>query len=328
MMSVARFAKNYRVTDAFDPADAGWFRLTGTQEIGSGYEFSKFKFFSSNGLLVISGDFTDGPRDPRTDAEMTGPIEMVRYREPGGEEIVTFSDLDLPIRPFEERLAASDWASEADADWAARYFMKDIKRIELSDLNDDPGLDWAEGLAGVKVFGNDGNDRIMGADGQNILFGNKGADRLVGARGEDKLFGGYGSDKLFGGKHDDLLDGWRGRDALLGHSGADTLRGGGGDDNLWGGEGRDMLSGGAGNDKLWGGAGADVFRFANGDGRRDLIRDFEDGSDLIRIGRGASEFGDLDISSRDSDARVKFGNVTFYIEDTAVAEISAEDFLF
>jgi Ca2+-binding RTX toxin-like protein len=55
-----------------------------------------------------------------------------------------------------------------------------------------------------------------------------------------------------------------------------------GDDVLAGGEGNDTLYGGAGDDTLTGGEGSDTFNFMKNDGV-DVITDFEDGTDFIRL---------------------------------------------
>lgn len=56
----------------------------------------------------------------------------------------------------------------------------------------------------------------------------------------------------------------------------------GGNDTLNGGAGNDILFGGAGNDTLTGGAGADQFVFlANSNSGKDVITDFEAGTDKV-----------------------------------------------
>jgi Ca2+-binding RTX toxin-like protein len=67
------------------------------------------------------------------------------------------------------------------------------------------------------------------------------------------------------------------------------LAGFGGKDTLDGGAGNDELTGGAGKDQLTGGPGADFFDFISLSdsgitaGTRDLIADFEEGSDTIDL---------------------------------------------
>ena len=77
-------------------------------------------------------------------------------------------------------------------------------------------------------------------------------------------------------------------------TGNDTLLGEGGDDGLIGSRGNDILDGGAGNDSLTGFAGSDIFVLAGGSGS-DLILDFEDGVDSIRLDGGLT-FADLTVA--------------------------------
>lgn len=55
--------------------------------------------------------------------------------------------------------------------------------------------------------GGDGNDRLHGAKGDDVLLGGAGNDHLDGGQGNDVLIGGLGADRLIGGPGDDLLVG-------------------------------------------------------------------------------------------------------------------------
>ena len=79
-----------------------------------------------------------------------------------------------------------------------------------------------------------------------------------------------------------------GNDTLFGNDAANLLTSGAGSDRIDGGAGGDILVGGLGTDTLTGGAGGDSFRFdAVADSRtglgRDVITDFEQGSDVIDL---------------------------------------------
>jgi cysteinyl-tRNA synthetase len=63
----------------------------------------------------------------------------------------------------------------------------------------------------------------------------------------------------------------------------DTLTGGKGNDTLYGGDGDDLLIGGLGNDILFGGDGHDTFQLGGSSISKDLIKDFEHGSDHIQL---------------------------------------------
>ena len=102
------------------------------------------------------------------------------------------------------------------------------------------------------------------------------------------MLSGSGNDRMKGGGGGDDMNGGGGRDVLRGSGGRDALHGDGGNDRLSGGGGKDLLDGGAGRDLLRGGTGADVFLFGAArdsvaGAKRDVIVDFEEGIDRIRL---------------------------------------------
>jgi Ca2+-binding RTX toxin-like protein len=123
------------------------------------------------------------------------------------------------------------------------------------------------------VVGGAGDDALVGGNGNDLLFGGEGNDRLNGGNGVDVLTGGRGDDNLQAGNGDDGLAGDEGNDMLLGGNGDDTMNGGEGDDSLRGGNGTDILEGGAGVDSLTGGNGTDTFAFRTDFGT-DIVNDF------------------------------------------------------
>lgn len=144
-------------------------------------------------------------------------------------------------------------------------------------------------------LGESGLDRVqvVWADGYQQIFQGLAIDRHLSLTerrlaGFDRTIeGGPGIDQLRGTAGRDYILGGTGSDILTGREGADRLEGGGGRDRLYGGQGADLLIGGGGADLLTGGAGADVFRFlARTDSlptARDLIHDFQPGSDVIDL---------------------------------------------
>lgn len=114
------------------------------------------------------------------------------------------------------------------------------------------------------INGDDGNDTISSASGNDLLKGGAGNDSLSAGFGSDTIEGGVGDDTLLGGSGSDNLMGEVGNDWLAGGIGADSLSGGDGNDTLIGGEGVDTLTGGSGND---------LFRLSTVDAI-DLITDF------------------------------------------------------
>jgi Ca2+-binding RTX toxin-like protein len=57
----------------------------------------------------------------------------------------------------------------------------------------------------VMLYGNVGNDRVVGGNAGGILLGNLGDDTLVGGNGRDLLIGGAGADMLVGLNAGDIL---------------------------------------------------------------------------------------------------------------------------
>lgn len=151
---------------------------------------------------------------------------------------------------------------------------------------------------------------------------------LRAAFGEDDSFtGSSGGDLIVSYAGDDTVRGMAGNDGLYGRDGADSLDGGRGHDLLNGGEGNDTLDGGSGNDRLIGAGGRDIFVF-DGTSGRNLISDFANHADRIRIDSGAHAFGDLEITREGNDVHIAFADTEIVLHDTWIGAIGAEDFLF
>jgi Ca2+-binding RTX toxin-like protein len=85
-----------------------------------------------------------------------------------------------------------------------------------------------KGIDEIRIHGGAGNDRItateMGKKAPLLsLYGEDGNDKLVGGKRSDNLRGGDGVDILKGGKGDDHLNGEMGKDVLKGGKGADVF---------------------------------------------------------------------------------------------------------
>ena len=166
---------------------------------------------------------------------------------------------------------------------------------EESPGNGDNGDNRIVGVAGKDVIsGKGGNDVILGLDGNDELFGNQGQDRILGGDGNDRILGGPDNDKLIGGAGNDTLIGGRGRDNMVGDDGDDYLSGGDDHDRLIGGNGNDRLHGGNGNDVSRGNDGDDVIHGGKGNDRllgdagNDRIKG-DAGNDNVRGGHGNDE---------------------------------------
>lgn len=183
------------------------------------------------------------------------------------------------------------------------------------------------GLGADYASGGEGDDRVRGRDGADVIDGNAGLDHLIGDEGSDTLRGGDDADTVLGGSGEDILYGGTENDLADGGQGDDIVQGEAGDDTLSGGDGRDRLYGGAGNDELWGGADADQFFFATGFGD-DVIKDWEDGADRIRINMaGVDDIGDIGIVSDAGHAVVTFPDGSQIVIEFAAGQIDASDFI-
>ncbi|MCB1366338.1 MAG: M10 family metallopeptidase C-terminal domain-containing protein [Rhodobacteraceae bacterium] len=163
------------------------------------------------------------------------------------------------------------------------------------------GVDQMDGGAGRDdLQGGAGDDIMTGGGGHDVMDGGGNNDQMEGGGGDDQMNGGTGGDNLLGGSGNDIMNGNAGGDVLDGGTGKDVVDGGAGNDRLYGGDGRDTVLGGAGNDRLYGGNGDDVLDGGAGDdlldgdagsdkfvlmvgGGNDVIRDFTDDVDTLRL---------------------------------------------
>lgn len=206
------------------------------------------------------------------------------------------------------------------------------------------------------LSGMDGNDRMYGGSGKDTMHGGAGSDTMLGETGNDRINGGLGFDTLEGGEGNDILSGGigyytdvlrgeRGNDVLFGENGNDRLFGGVGNDSLVGGEGSDILDGGRGADFLIGGGSVDFFRFKNGDGKFDNVRqgdfddfvtDYQDGVDKFDFSGSTvvNSLADIEVVNFTSNmagagAYIKYGDESYvFVVGYSTAQFSASDFIF
>ncbi|HYE42190.1 MAG TPA: calcium-binding protein, partial [Caulobacteraceae bacterium] len=156
-------------------------------------------------------------------------------------------------------------------------------------------------------------------------------DTFFGSAADEQVDGFNGLDTLNGGDGADNLKGMNGNDTLNGDDGNDVLNGGANNDTIDGGAGQDRIYGDKGNDTLTGGADNDQFVFIGGATGTDVITDFENGADKIRLfSTSADDYSDLAIADNGS------GGVTITLPDGSVitlqntlyADMDASDFGF
>jgi Ca2+-binding RTX toxin-like protein len=140
-----------------------------------------------------------------------------------------------------------------------------------------------------------------------------------------------GNDTFNGTAANDVFDGLGGNDIIRGQDGDDTLNGGDGNDVLDGGTGRDTLNGEKGDDVLTGGADTDWFWLASTGTGHDIVTDFENGLDKVRITgiAGVDDFSDLAVSDNGAGGAVITlpDGSTLTLEGVAAADVDAGDFL-
>ncbi len=232
---------------------------------------------------------------------------------------------------FDGRVIEHDFWDETGQDWAGgsgSAFWQDradgphvvaVLSTSASATYIDAGVfgdlvDWMADNDPQRLIGGRGADRLAGGFKDDVIVGKRGADILRGGGGDDLIRGGGGADRLKGGA---------GRDELRGDNGRDRLDGGGGRDSLVGGPGADFLDGGPGRDVARGGD--DTFWFARGDGRGNLVKDFDPERDGIAIGVGASRLAHLDFERRGDDALLAFANVTVRFEDVSPGDLRGSE---
>jgi Ca2+-binding RTX toxin-like protein len=150
---------------------------------------------------------------------------------------------------------------------------------------------------GKRLFGEDGDDLIIGSDdgaddpdfSDAVFFG----DRIEGGRGNDRIFGLGGADRIDAGEGDDHVSGGMHGDLILAGAGRDTVSGGAGDDVIHGGDDSDTIDGGAGADRIFGEGGDDRLSAGTGTGDHvdggagdDEIDGSDEGDDVLVGGAG------------------------------------------
>lgn len=187
------------------------------------------------------------------------------------------------------------WGTYNDStnnDLGGRLFVYGVQaRQSYLGWSGNPGTAGTEVTDADVVFAGEGNDKVYGGLGDDLLMLDGGNDFAMGYLGDDDIVGGSGADILLGDglyvsdaywsaavllgmdnlrridSGDDLLSGGEGNDVLLGQGGDDMLEGDGGNDDLYG-DDADYLTGTyqaalgatgvfAGKDYLDGGSGND-----------------------------------------------------------------------
>jgi Ca2+-binding RTX toxin-like protein len=127
-----------------------------------------------------------------------------------------------------------------------------ITGTELDDLilgnQGNDRIDPAEG--DDIVYAGQGNDTIIASSGDNLLLANENDDYVEVSGGNNTVYGGFGNDTIIAGNGDNLL---------LGNQDNDLIEAGTGDDTIYGGQGNDTIVASTGTDVIFGNEGDDTF---------------------------------------------------------------------
>jgi Ca2+-binding RTX toxin-like protein len=210
-----------------------------------------------------------------------------------------------------------------------------------------------------RFSGNVGNDRFVDvAGGNDTISGGGGSDSMdfrsstaganvnlsTGTHGGaaagdvyssiEKFFGSNtAGDTMTGGAGRANFSGFGGNDTLTGGNNIDALQGNAGNDSLDGLGGVDSLDGGAGNDTLRGGSGKDIFVYSAAGFGQDVIVDFEDGLDRLKVHSSiASNISAFNITGNGSTnvvlTQIASPTNTITLQSASAITITAADFLF
>lgn len=218
-----------------------------------------------------------------------------------------------------------------------------LRNVDLDDLD---AADFIFANPGLTIIGTEGDDTLIGTDGDDIIRGLTGNDVISGGGGDDLIDGGGSADTIDAGAGNDTVIGRGGIDQVdLGdgddifeddpqnnNNGKDTVLGGAGNDTFLGAGGADIFNGGTGNDIAHAGLGNETFIFASGDGT-DLIIGFGTEGDVIDLSAvvDITDFADLSaghIVQVGDDVRIDGAGLVITLQDTNLADLSAENFLF
>lgn len=250
------------------------------------------------GAIVEGQDAVEGVEDnPATPVDETvEPVEAVEPVPSQPEEVIQVyyatcnAPDELPLIEFGEH------------PWNTEEAFELLQGVEVVRIFAGPGDDFVN-ASGIELdawlYGENGNDVLMGGSGSNFANGGAGNDYITG-QGEfvnpfeeeaPGMLGGAGSDILIGSPEDDIINGGSGNDLLVGRGGSDDLLGGGGFDTVDylrdGGPG--SVSGGLGepgvindtygsDDNLWG------ISAVRGSGFGDTLAAYQDRGGSVLLG--------------------------------------------
>ena len=163
---------------------------------------------------LFGGKFDAETETSGTDDQMDGSMNLVTGKITMG-DTADYSKSDAGVMiDLDKRVAGAAMGEGGDAEDDSLVAIENIK----GSMHDDV----LKGTDAGATTGN-GNNVLMGMDGDDELSGRGGNDIITGGKGEDEISGGAGNDTLRGGSGDDMLNGGTGMDDMDGGAGDDTF---------------------------------------------------------------------------------------------------------
>ncbi len=271
-------------------------------------------FDAATGVATVQG--TDGV--DQVQVFQTGSKVQVVYH---GQESAEFNRSEL-TEVFFRAGGGDDWFRN-NTNLPSRVYGQAGNDTIIGGFGNDRLLGGADD---DRIFARNGDDFVSGDDGKDFILGNNGANQLIGGGDDDRIIGGLGNDSIYGQAGNDILYGLDGDDfmsggddddTLVGQKGKDSIRGERGRDRIWGGDDDDSLHGGDDDDRLVGGLGNDDMFGDNGSdhmqGNAGLDRMFGSWGDDMIFG---GEDDDLLVGNQGKDSLVgEDGNDEMYGHD-------------
>ena len=178
----------------------------------------------------------------------------------------------------------------------------------------------------IRFLGRSGNDTFtnftdvdsaaFGHNGDDVLIGGNGNNWIQGGQGDDHIVGGDRNDNLRGRAGDDTIEAGRRHDRVFGGSGDDFIVGAAGRDFIQGNEGNDDIFGGNSDDRINGGDGTNTIQFDNSDGRDIAILEFSENGATVSAAQQQLEVSHSQGSNQISGGDViRFEDVDRNVED-------------
>ena len=167
----------------------------------------------------------------QADLDGDGDLEQIwRLSNPNDVAIDAAADLYGVEDPQDGPLVAEPgetffWSEAGSGTMVVRYALNGADRQETKASNPNAAdMDALEEAGFVNPFGpTEGDDTLVGGDGNDLMSGLAGDDEISGGAGDDTLSGGAGDDTLVGGTGNDALYGDADDSSLIGGEGDDTL---------------------------------------------------------------------------------------------------------